>query len=148
MTSSATPPSTTLPNGGGNRDGLDDNRSQNCGVEGETDDPTVLARRMVVAKSILATLFLSQGVPMIEMGDELWRTEGGNNNPYCQDSELTWVDWHMDARAHSMADFVRTLTRIRRKAPRASAPGTFCVASDCPTRSERTSPGSGRTAWR
>ena len=102
-------------NGEGNRDGLDDNCSQNCGVEGETRDEAVLARRATVARSIMATLFLSQGVPMIAMGDELWRTEGGNNNPYCHDSALTWVDWGVDADTRAMVEFVRELAVLRRR---------------------------------
>jgi isoamylase len=104
-------------NGEGNRDGWDDSGSQNCGVEGETDDPLVLARRRTLARSILSTLFLSQGVPMLSMGDELWRTQRGNNNPYCQDSELTWVDWSPSPGASSMLDHVRSLAALRRRHP-------------------------------
>jgi isoamylase len=102
-------------NGEGNRDGWDDSGSQNCGVEGETDDPAVLARRRTIARSILSTLFLSQGVPMLAMGDELWRTQRGNNNPYCQDSELTWVDWTPSPGARSMLDHVRALAALRQR---------------------------------
>ena len=76
-----------LANGEGDRDGLVENLSQNCGVEGETEDPGVRSRRRTLARSMMATMFLSQGIPMVEMGDELWRTQDGNNNPYCQDSE-------------------------------------------------------------
>jgi len=104
-------------NGEGNRDGWDDSGSQNCGVEGETDDPAVLARRQTIARSILSTLFLSQGVPMLAMGDELWRTQRGNNNPYCHDSELTWVDWNPSPGARSMLDHVRALAALRRRHP-------------------------------
>jgi isoamylase len=104
-------------NGEDNRDGWDDNRSQNCGVEGETADPVVLARRRTVARSLLATLFVSQGVPMLEMGDELWRTQRGNNNAYCQDSELTWVDWSDSGGARAMLEHVRTLAALRRLHP-------------------------------
>jgi isoamylase len=102
-------------NGEDNRDGLDDSGSQNCGVEGETDDPAVLARRRTIAGSMLSTLFLSQGVPMLAMGDELWRTQRGNNNPYCQDSELTWVDWTPSPGARSMLDHVRALAALRQR---------------------------------
>ncbi|HXX66474.1 MAG TPA: glycogen debranching protein GlgX [Polyangiaceae bacterium] len=102
-------------NGEGNRDGLDDNASQNCGVEGETSDPRVLARRRTLARSIMTTLFVSQGVPMLEMGDEMWRTQRGNNNPYCHDSELTWVDWRLDDEAHAMFDVTRALVAFRRR---------------------------------
>jgi glycogen operon protein len=104
-------------NGESNRDGLDENFSQNGGVEGETRDPRVLARRRTVARSFLATLFLSQGVPMIEMGDEMWRTQRGNNNPYCQDSELTWVDWRLDADARAMLETARSYAQLRREHP-------------------------------
>ena len=104
-------------NGEDNRDGLDDNLSQNCGVEGETTDPRVLARRRTLARSMLATLFLSQGVPMIEMGDELWRTQRGNNNPYCHDSELTWLDWSAGADERAMLEHVRALATLRKRHP-------------------------------
>jgi isoamylase len=102
-------------NGEQNRDGLDDNASQNCGVEGETDDAGVLACRRTRALSLLGTLLLSQGVPMLEMGDELWRTQGGNNNPYCHDSELTWLDWQMGDGARVMLDAVRAFIALRRR---------------------------------
>jgi isoamylase len=100
-------------NGESNRDGLDDNESQNCGVEGETVDPEVLRRRRTRARSLVATLLVSQGVPMLEMGDELWRTQRGNNNPYCQDSELTWVDWAPTPESVSIAAATRALIALR-----------------------------------
>jgi isoamylase len=102
-------------NGEGNRDGSDYNESQNCGVEGETADPDVLARRRTIARSMMATLFVSQGVPMLEMGDELWRTQRGNNNPYCHDSELTWIDWRLDDEGRAMTDIVRSLVSFRKR---------------------------------
>jgi isoamylase len=102
-------------NGEDNRDGLDENTSQNCGVEGETSDEQILAARRTLARSLMATLFVSQGVPMLAMGDELWRTQRGNNNPYCHDSELTWVDWRPDPNARAMLDFVRTLVSVRKR---------------------------------
>jgi glycogen operon protein len=102
-------------NGEGNRDGLDDNVSQNCGVEGETGDPRVRTARRTIARSLMATLFLSQGVPMVEMGDELWRTQRGNNNPYCHDSELTWVDWDVGPDTRAMLEHVRTLAALRKR---------------------------------
>jgi glycogen operon protein len=77
----------------GNRDGANDNNSWNCGVEGETDDPTILALRRQQMKNAIAILLVSQGVPMIVMGDEVARTQSGNNNTYCQDNELSWLDW-------------------------------------------------------
>ena len=80
-------------NGEDNRDGESHNRSWNCGVEGPTDDPEVLALRARQRRNFLATLMLSQGVPMLLHGDEIGRTQHGNNNAYCQDSELTWIDW-------------------------------------------------------
>ena len=80
-------------NGEGNRDGTDDNRSWNCEVEGPTDDPEVLALRTRQKRNMLATLLLSQGVPMLLGGDEMGRTQGGNNNAYCQDNEISWYDW-------------------------------------------------------
>ncbi|MBV9946294.1 MAG: glycogen debranching protein GlgX, partial [Myxococcales bacterium] len=104
-------------NGEDNRDGLDDNTSQNCGVEGETTDEEVRRRRRTLARSLLATLFVSQGVPMLEMGDELWRTQHGNNNPYCHDSELTWLDWRLEAEGRGMLEFVRALAALRRRHP-------------------------------
>ena len=82
-------------NGEDNRDGHDDNRSWNCGVEGETDDPEILALRKRQKRNLLATLFLSQGVPMMLGGDEFGNSQGGNNNAYCQDNEISWVDWHL-----------------------------------------------------
>jgi isoamylase len=102
-------------NGERNRDGLEANDSQNCGVEGETCDLRVLKRRRTVARSIMATLFVSQGVPMLEMGDELWRTQRGNNNPYCQDSELTWLDWRLDDDGRAMMDIARSLVSFRKR---------------------------------
>ncbi len=104
-------------NGEDNRDGLDGNTSQNCGVEGETYDAQVLVKRRRLARSLMATLFVSQGVPMLVMGDEVWRTQRGNNNPYCHDSELTWVDWRLDHDQQAMLDFVRTLAAVRRAHP-------------------------------
>jgi len=102
-------------NGEGNKDGWDDNSSQNCGVEGETRDDRVLARRRTLARSLMATLFVAQGSPMIEMGDELWRTQRGNNNPYCHDSELTSVDWDLGPDARAMLEHVRRLGTLRKE---------------------------------
>jgi isoamylase len=98
-------------NGEQNRDGDGYNRSWNCGVEGPTDDAAVLALRARQRRNFMATLMLSQGVPMIGHGDELGRTQRGNNNGYCHDSELTWIDWeNVDQQLH---EFVRTLTEFR-----------------------------------
>jgi glycogen operon protein len=101
-------------NGEGNRDGDDHNRSWNCGVEGETDDPSVNALRRRQARNLLSTLLLSAGVPMLTMGDEVRRTQGGNNNPYCQDNEISWMSWDTDSDAVRLRDLVGRLVRLRR----------------------------------
>jgi len=102
-------------NGENNNDGESHNRSWNCGVEGPTDDPKVLELRARQQRNFLATLFLSQGVPMICHGDELGRTQQGNNNGFCQDNELTWIDWeHAD---ESLMAFTRTVSALRREHP-------------------------------
>ena len=80
-------------NGEGNADGHDHNLSWNCGAEGPTDDPEINALRRRQQRNFLASLMLSIGTPMVTMGDELGRTQGGNNNAYCQDNETSWVDW-------------------------------------------------------
>jgi isoamylase len=102
-------------NGEENRDGESHNRSWNCGVEGPTDDPAVNALRARQKRNFLATLFLSQGVPMLLGGDEIGRTQGGNNNGYCQDSELSWYDW--EAKDEALLEFTRRLIRFRRQHP-------------------------------
>jgi glycogen operon protein len=101
----------------GNRDGEDDNRSWNAGVEGETDDPAVNALRLRQAKNLLSTLLLSTGVPMITMGDEIRRTQRGNNNAYCQDNEISWVDWDVSPDAQELYDLVTRLLQLRREHP-------------------------------
>src|SRR6185295_2324427 len=84
-------------NGEDNRDGESHNRSWNCGTEGPTDDPGVISLRARQQRNFMATLCLSQGIPMILAGDEIGRTQGGNNNAYCQDNDISWVDWqHAD----------------------------------------------------
>jgi isoamylase len=100
-------------NGEGNRDGTDDNRSWNCGAEGPTDDPAVNALRERQMRNFLTTLFLSQGVPMLLGGDELARTQRGNNNGYCQDNELSWFDWELDDRRQRLLEFTRRLVSFR-----------------------------------
>ncbi|MET7382710.1 glycogen debranching protein GlgX [Streptomyces sp. NPDC005526] len=104
-------------NGEGNRDGESDNRSWNCGVEGDTDDPAVLELRARQQRNFLATLMLSQGIPMLCHGDELGRTQGGNNNAYCQDDELSWVDWHLTEEQRELADFTRRVIGLRAAHP-------------------------------
>jgi len=99
-------------NGEENRDGTDDNRSWNCGAEGDTDDETIKRLRAQQQRNFLATLILSQGVPMITGGDEMGRTQRGNNNGYCQDNELSWFDWeHYD---RELVEFARRVTQYRR----------------------------------
>ena len=102
-------------NGEGNRDGADDNRSMNFGVEGATDDTAVLTLRSRQQRNFIATLLLSQGIPMLLHGDELGRTQQGNNNGYAQDNELTWVDW--EAADQPLIEFTAALSRIRREHP-------------------------------
>jgi isoamylase len=102
-------------NGENNRDGTDDNRSWNCGIEGPTDDPAIEALRARQQRNLLATLVLSQGVPMLLGGDELGRTQGGNNNAYCQDNAVSWYDWG-NADADLLA-WTRHLIRLRRSHP-------------------------------
>ncbi len=102
-------------NGEGNRDGSDANRSWNCGVEGPSDDPAVRALRRRQQRNFLATLFLSQGVPMLLAGDEIGRSQQGNNNAYCQDNEVSWLDW--DDQDTELLDFTRRLAALRRAHP-------------------------------
>jgi len=102
-------------NGEGGRDGSDDNRSWNCGVEGPTDDPAVIGLRQRQTRNFLTTLLLSQGVPMLLAGDELGRTQRGNNNAYCQDNEISWVAWPAEDQA--LLAFVTGLIRMRADHP-------------------------------
>ncbi len=102
-------------NGEGNADGESHNRSWNCGVEGPTDDPDVLSLRRRQRRNFLATLMLSQGVPMISHGDELGRTQGGNNNGYCQDNEITWIDWDLSREDADLLEFTRKVLRMRKE---------------------------------
>src|SRR5216684_3180075 len=94
-------------------DGSDDNRSWNCGVEGPTDDKAVLALRARQKRNFLTTLLLSQGVPMLLAGDEMGRSQRGNNNAYCQDNEISWMDWAVRGEEdQALFDYVRTLIRL------------------------------------
>jgi len=102
-------------NGEDNRDGTDDNRSQNFGEEGETASPVRAARRLATARAMLGTLLLSTGTPMLLAGDELWRTQRGNNNAYCLDDETSWVDW--SRRDGALAAFTARVAAIRRSSP-------------------------------
>ena len=100
-----------------NRDGENNNLSWNCGAEGATGDPEINALRERQKRNFLATLLLSQGVPMISHGDELGRTQRGNNNAYCQDNEITWIDWNLDAARRALLEFTSKLVHFRRSQP-------------------------------
>jgi isoamylase len=106
-------------NGEDNRDGHNENYSANWGVEGPSDDPAIRATRGRVQRALLATVFLSQGTPMLLAGDEFGRTQHGNNNAYCQDNEISWLDWKQAAtpEAQTLADYVARLARLRRDNP-------------------------------
>jgi glycogen operon protein len=104
-------------NGEDNRDGESHNRSWNCGVEGPTDDPEILSLRARQMRNVLATLMLSQGTPMISHGDEIGRTQDGNNNVYCQDSELSWMDWSLAEKNADLVEFTRKTVALRKKHP-------------------------------
>ncbi|MCL2543107.1 MAG: glycogen debranching protein GlgX [Nocardioidaceae bacterium] len=104
-------------NGEDNRDGTDDNRSQSFGVEGETDDAGIVAARRRQAANLMATLCLSNGVPMLVAGDERGRTQGGNNNAYCQDNEISWVDWRGDDAWLDVYEVAKAALRLRREHP-------------------------------
>jgi isoamylase len=104
-------------NGEENRDGSSDNRSWNCGVEGPTDDLEVNRLRERQIRNFLATLLLSQGTPMMLAGDEFGRTQMGNNNAYCQDTEISWLDWRIAEKGKSLLQFVKRLTSLRHKYP-------------------------------
>jgi len=104
-------------NGNGNADGTNDNRSWNCGTEGPTDDPAISELRNRQTRNFLATLLLSQGVPMLLAGDELGRTQQGNNNAYCQDNETSWVDWEAAGKHADLLEFTRDLITLRRDHP-------------------------------
>jgi glycogen operon protein len=104
-------------NGEDNRDGEDHNLSWNCGVEGPAGDPAVTALRARQMRNFMATLMLSQGVPMISGGDELGRTQLGNNNAYCQDSEVSWYNWDLGPEDRRFLEFVRRIIAIRKRQP-------------------------------
>lgn len=104
-------------NGEDNRDGDEHNNSWNCGVEGPTDDPAIRELRLRQMRNFLATLLLSQGTPMLLAGDERGRTQQGNNNAYCQDNSLSWVDWSPDPEAEHLLAFTRSMIALRRRHP-------------------------------
>jgi glycogen operon protein len=104
-------------NGEENRDGADDNASWNHGAEGETSDPAILDLRDRQQRNLIATLFVSQGVPMLCAGDEIGKTQGGNNNAWCQDNEISWLDWNLDDRREALLGFTRRMIRLRQSQP-------------------------------
>jgi glycogen operon protein len=104
-------------NGEENRDGASDNDSWNCGAEGPTDDPKIIELREKKRRSFLATLIFSHGIPMLLAGDEIGNTQAGNNNAYCQDNEISWIDWKLDDRQRDLLAFVLRLTAIHRDEP-------------------------------
>jgi glycogen operon protein len=104
-------------NGEDNNDGSSDNRSWNCGFEGPTDDPEINSLRERQIRNMLATLLFSQGTPMLLAGDEFARTQGGNNNAYCQDNEVSWLNWKLEEKGKSLIHFVQRLTKLRHKYP-------------------------------
>ncbi len=104
-------------NGEESRDGANDNESWNCGHEGETDDAGVIELRKRQAKNFIATLLLSQGVPMLLAGDERWHTQSGNNNTYCQDNDLSWLSWDLSGDAAELLDFTKEMIRLRQEHP-------------------------------
>ena len=104
-------------NGENNQDGSTDNRSWNCGAEGPTEDPAINALRERQKRNFLATLLLSQGTPMMVAGDEFGRTQQGNNNAYCQDNEISWLNWNIGEQGQNLIRFVQCLTKLRHKYP-------------------------------
>ena len=102
-------------NGEDNRDGSDDNNSLNCGLEGPTDDPAILQKRRLLRRNQLASLLLAQGVPLLLAGDEAGNTQGGNNNAYCQDNEIGWVNWSGLGNDDDMTEFIGGLSRLRQR---------------------------------
>jgi glycogen operon protein len=104
-------------NGENNRDGLDENYSWNCGIEGPTENPEIQGLRRRQAKNLMATLLLSQGVPMLLAGDEFLRSQGGNNNAWCQDNETSWVDWTLAQKNADFLRFVREMIQLRKRHP-------------------------------
>ena len=114
-----------LANGEQNRDGANDNYSWNCGAEGETNDATIIALRSRLQRNAMALLFLSQGVPMLSMGDELGRTQHGNNNAYCHDEEWNWLDWNVEKQETGLKRFVSLLADFRNRHSKLRQPEYF-----------------------
>ncbi|MBC7854062.1 MAG: glycogen debranching enzyme GlgX, partial [Pirellulaceae bacterium] len=101
----------------GNKDGANDNNSWNCGAEGPTDDAKINALREQQRRNFITTLFFSQGVPMLLAGDEFGHSQNGNNNAYCQDNKLTWLNWNLDDREKAFLEFVQSISRIWQDQP-------------------------------
>ncbi len=114
-----------LENGENNQDGSNDNMSWNCGAEGATDDPDILALRLRLSKNAMALLLTSQGVPMIYMGDECGRTQRGNNNAYCHDADWNWLDWEPDAHGRDLFRFTKNMIAFRKAHPALRQPEFF-----------------------
>ena len=112
-------------NGEDNRDGANDNHSWNHGAEGPTDDPNIIELREREKRNFLLTLFLSQGVPMLCAGDEMSRTQNGNNNAYCQDNQISWLDWNLDEQKQALISFTANLISLRRVASQSAPPEVF-----------------------
>lgn len=104
-------------NGEDNRDGASDNHNWNCGVEGPTDDPAIHLLRQQQVRNLLATMFVSQGVPMLLAGDELGHTQLGNNNAYCQDNRTTWINWNLTEEQRALLTFTRQIIRLKKEQP-------------------------------
>ncbi len=119
-----------LGNGENNNDGANDNNSWNCGIEGETDDPAINALRLRLQKNALTLLFVSQGVPMLSMGDECSRTQDGNNNAYCQDEDWNWFDWSLKDKHAGLLRFTKNLIAFRKANPALRQP-EFLTSHDC-----------------
>jgi glycogen operon protein len=128
-----------LGNGENNRDGSDDNRSYNFGVEGDTRNPRILADRRRAMRNLLGTLLLSAGVPMLTAGDEWGRSQRGNNNAYCHDSELTWLSWHQSPWQRELREVTKRLLHLRRENP-ALRPIRFA-------REDMTTPSASELSW-
>ncbi len=112
-------------NGENNRDGMDHNSSWNCGVEGETTDVAIRALRLRQQRNFIVLLALSQGVPMLTSGDEMGKTQGGNNNPFVQDNAVSWIDWELDEQQGGLLEFTREVFAFRRRHPVFRRPGFF-----------------------
>jgi glycogen operon protein len=115
-------------NGEGNRDGSEDNRSWNCGAEGPSDDPAVEALRARQVRNFITVTLLSAGVPMLSMGDEVRRTQGGNNNAFCQDNETSWLDWSLALRSADLLRFTRAAVALRHAFDPSEPPGGLSLS--------------------